>query len=178
MFWSLKCNVKTRWDSFVFWVVHKVKFILSDWQLLVPGSQQYLTELFKAGWRVIRVPGLQVQVPYYYYSNLYITRASPISAGAICYSMLFDYSEFITKFGLKNDNCSDEIHQKIQRGACIQDEIHAIHVHSIPAHSTHLNKMATSDFGPDTVISCERALFFIYIWIISWNATNRSLIQR
>ena len=68
--WLQLYLLKTRWDSFVFWVVHKVKFILSDWQLLVPGSQQYLTELFKAGWRVIRVPGLQVQVPYYYYSNL------------------------------------------------------------------------------------------------------------
>ena len=31
---------------------------------------------------------------------------------------------------------------------------------------------------PVTVISCERVLFFVYIWIISWDATNRWLIQR
>ena len=37
---------------------------------------------------------------------------------------------------------------------------------------------ATCDFGPDSVISCERALFFVYIWKISWDATNRSIIQR
>ena len=37
--------------------------------------------------------------------------------------------------------------------------------------------MATCDFGPVTVISCERALFFIYIWIISWDATNRYSIK-
>ena len=42
---------------------------------------------------------------------------------------------------------------------------------SIHAHSAHWNKMATCDFGPVTVISCETALFFIYIWIISWDAT-------
>ena len=49
---------------------------------------------------------------------------------------------------------------------------------SVPAYSTHWNKMATSDYGPVTVISCETALFFVYIWIISWDATYRSLIQR
>ena len=38
--------------------------------------------------------------------------------------------------------------------------------------------MATSDFGPVTVIRCETALFFIYIWIILSDATNKSLIQR
>ena len=38
--------------------------------------------------------------------------------------------------------------------------------------------MATSDFGPITVISCETALFFVYIWIISLDATYRSLLQR
>ena len=43
--------------------------------------------------------------------------------------------------------------------------------------STHWNKMATCDFGSVTVISCETALFFIKSWIISWNATNKSLIQ-
>ena len=37
--------------------------------------------------------------------------------------------------------------------------------------------MATCDFGPVTVISCERALFFVYIWIISWDATNRYSIK-
>ena len=41
-----------------------------------------------------------------------------------------------------------------------------------------LLKMATCGFGPVTVINCERVLFFVYIWIISWDATNRSLIQR
>ena len=29
-----------------------------------------------------------------------------------------------------------------------------------------------------TVKSCERVLFFVYIWIISWDATNKSLTQR
>ena len=48
---------------------------------------------------------------------------------------------------------------------------------SVHAHSTHRNKMATSDFGPVTVISCEKALFFVYIWIILWDATYRSLTQ-
>ena len=37
---------------------------------------------------------------------------------------------------------------------------------SIHVHSTHWNKNYC-DFGPVTVISCETALFFIYIWIIS-----------
>ena len=46
------------------------------------------------------------------------------------------------------------------------------------AYSSHLNKMAICDFGPVTVISCERALFFVYIWIIAGDATNKSLIQR
>ena len=32
---------------------------------------------------------------------------------------------------------------------------------SVHAYSTHCNKMATCDFGPDTVISCERALFLL-----------------
>ena len=45
---------------------------------------------------------------------------------------------------------------------------------SVHGHSTHWNKMATSDFGP---ISCETALFFVHIWIILWDATTRSLIQ-
>ena len=49
---------------------------------------------------------------------------------------------------------------------------------SVHAHSTHWNKMAICDFGPVTVISCETALFFVYIWTISWDATNRLLIQR
>ena len=40
-----------------------------------------------------------------------------------------------------------------------------------------LEKMATCDFGPVTVISGETLQFFVYIWIISWDATNRSLIQ-
>ena len=31
--------------------------------------------------------------------------------------------------------------------------------------------------GPATVKSCERALFFIYVWIISSDATNKSFIQ-
>ena len=35
---------------------------------------------------------------------------------------------------------------------------------SVHVHSTHWNKMATSDFGPVTVISCETRLFFIYIF--------------
>ena len=48
------------------------------------------------------------------------------------------------------------------------------HVH---AYATHCNKIATCDFGTVTVISCARALFFVYIWIISWDATNRSVIQ-
>ena len=39
-----------------------------------------------------------------------------------------------------------------------------------------LEKKATCDFGPVTVKSCKRALFFIYIWIISWDATNKSLL--
>ena len=38
--------------------------------------------------------------------------------------------------------------------------------------------MPTYDMGPVTVISCETALFFVYIWIISWDATYKSLIQR
>ena len=49
---------------------------------------------------------------------------------------------------------------------------------SVHAHSTHWNKMATCNFGHVTVISCEAALFFVYIRIISWDATNRSLTQR
>ena len=47
----------------------------------------------------------------------------------------------------------------------------------VHALSTHWNKMATGDCGPVTVLSCETALFFMYIWIISWDATNKSLIQ-
>ena len=34
---------------------------------------------------------------------------------------------------------------------------------SVHVHSTHWNKMGACDFGPVTVISCETALFFIYI---------------
>ena len=87
-------------------------------------------------------------------------------------------------------------HQNIQRGACIQANFILIRTmsdgfgdsqtcsfvfnegkSSVHAHSTHSNKMATCGFGPVTVISCERALFFIYIWIISWDATNNSLKQ-
>ena len=49
---------------------------------------------------------------------------------------------------------------------------------SIHVHSTHWNKMVTSDFGPVTVAGCETALFFLSIWIISTDATNRSLTQR
>ena len=45
---------------------------------------------------------------------------------------------------------------------------------SVYAHLTHWNKMATYDLGPVTVISCETARFFLYIWIISWDATYRS----
>ena len=41
---------------------------------------------------------------------------------------------------------------------------------SVHEHSTHWNKMATSDFGPVTVTSCETALFLVHIWIISWDA--------
>ena len=37
--------------------------------------------------------------------------------------------------------------------------------------------MATSDFGPVTVTSSETVLFFTSIWIISWDATNRLIIQ-
>ena len=48
---------------------------------------------------------------------------------------------------------------------------------SVHVHSTHWNKMATCDFRPVTVKSCETALFFIYIWTVSWDATNRWLIQ-
>ena len=48
----------------------------------------------------------------------------------------------------------------------------------VHAQSTHWNKMATCDFGSVTVISCETALSFVNRWIISWNATNKSLIQR
>ena len=47
----------------------------------------------------------------------------------------------------------------------------------VHAYSAHWNKMATWDFGPVTVVSFETVLFFVYIWIISWDATNRSLIQ-
>ena len=36
---------------------------------------------------------------------------------------------------------------------------------SVHAHSAIWNKMATCDFGPVTVISCEIELFFVYIWI-------------
>ena len=39
-------------------------------------------------------------------------------------------------------------------------------------------KMANCDFGPVPVKSCERALFFVYIWIVSWDATNKALLQR
>ena len=49
---------------------------------------------------------------------------------------------------------------------------------SIHAHSTHWNKMATSDFGPVTVTSCETVLLSIHILIISWDATTNTLIQR
>ena len=49
---------------------------------------------------------------------------------------------------------------------------------SVHAYSSHWNKMATCDFRPVTVISGETLDFFVYIWIISWDATNRSLIQR
>ena len=49
---------------------------------------------------------------------------------------------------------------------------------SLHAHSTHWNKMATSDFGPVTVTSYETVMFFVSICIISWDATNRSLTQR
>ena len=45
-------------------------------------------------------------------------------------------------------------------------------------HTQLKNKMAICDFGPVTVKSCKRGLFFIYIWIILWDATNKSLIQR
>ena len=48
---------------------------------------------------------------------------------------------------------------------------------SVHAHSTNWSKMATSDFGPVTVTSCETVLFFTSIWIISWDATNRSTTQ-
>ena len=44
---------------------------------------------------------------------------------------------------------------------------------SIHAHSTHWNKMATCDFGPVSVKTCETALIFLYIWIMSWDATQQ-----
>ena len=47
---------------------------------------------------------------------------------------------------------------------------------SVHAHSTNWSKMATSDFGPVTVTSCETVR--LSIWIISWDATNRLITQR
>ena len=49
---------------------------------------------------------------------------------------------------------------------------------NVHAYSAHWNKMATFDFGRVTIKSCETVLFFVYIWIFSWEATNRSFIQR
>ena len=37
--------------------------------------------------------------------------------------------------------------------------------------------MATYNLGPVTVTSCETVLFFVSIWIISLDATNRLLTQ-
>ena len=44
---------------------------------------------------------------------------------------------------------------------------------NVHAYSAHWNKVATCDFGCVTMKSCESMLFFVYIWIISWEATNR-----
>ena len=73
-----------------------------------------------------------------------------------------------------------------QRGACIQGLIRSksndvsfliAGKSSVYAYSADWNEMGTCDFVFVTVKSCEIVLISVHIWIISWDATKRSLIQ-
>ena len=44
-------------------------------------------------------------------------------------------------------------------------------------HSTHQNKMATCDFGPETVISCETALFFCIHLDYFMGSCNKQIVN-
>ena len=46
---------------------------------------------------------------------------------------------------------------------------------SVHAYSADWNEIGTCDFVSLTVKSCETVPIFVHIWIISWDATNRSL---
>ena len=48
---------------------------------------------------------------------------------------------------------------------------------SVHAYSADWNEMGTCNFVSVSKKSCETVLIFVHIWIISWDATNRSLIQ-
>ena len=47
----------------------------------------------------------------------------------------------------------------------------------IHAHSTHWNKMATPDFGPVTLISCETALSYAFGLFHGMQQTDTRLMQ-